>query len=71
MATKANAAKDAYVEPRVNIYIPKSEFQDIGVTTDQTEHVTVNGKTTIIQRGVRVDVPVDVYLALRAKYPDI
>lgn len=68
MAAKVN---DTYVEPKVSIYIPKSEFQDVGVKTDQTEHVTINGKTTIIQRGVRVDVPVDVYLALREKYPDL
>lgn len=59
------------VEPRVTIYIPKSEVNDGGVSIDQTEHVTINGNTTIIQRGERVDVPVDVFLALREKYPDL
>ena len=58
MAAKAST----YKEPRVTIYIPKSEVNEGGVTVDQTEHVTINGKTTLIQRGVRVDVPVDVLL---------
>ena len=67
MAAKAST----YKEPRVTIYIPKSEVNEGGVTVDQTEHVTINGKTTLIQRGVRVDVPVDVFVALREKYPDL
>ena len=68
MATKTARVVE---EPRVSIYIPRSEFQDVGVNTDQTEHVTINGKTTIIQRGVRVDVTPEVFMALREKYPDI
>jgi len=68
MATKK---PEATVEPRVSIYIPKSDIQDIGANVDQTEHVTINGRTTIIQEGVRVDVPVDVFLVLREKYPDL
>ena len=67
MAAKAST----YKEPRVSIYIPKGEVNEGGVTVDQTEHVTINGKTTLIQRGVRVDVPVDVFVALREKYPDL
>ena len=41
MAAKAST----YKEPRVTIYIPKSEVNEGGVTVDQTEHVTINGKT--------------------------
>ena len=67
MAAKATEK----TEPMVTIYIPKSEVNDGGVNIDQTEHVTINGRTTIIQRGERVDVPVDVFMALRVKYPDL
>lgn len=56
-------------DTKVQIYIPKME--ETGATMDQTEHVTINGRTTIVQRGVRVDVPLDVFLALRVKYPDL
>ena len=65
------AKATANEEPRVTIYIPRSEVNDGGVNIDQTEHVTINGRTTIIQRGERVDVPVDVFMALRVKYPDL
>ena len=65
------AGKNAAAEPRGSIFIPRSEFQDIGARTDQTEHVTINGKTTIIQRGVHVDVPVSVFEVLKVKYPDL
>lgn len=56
-------------EPRVQIYIPKME--ETGAQMDQTEHVTVNGKTTIIARGERVDVTIPVFEALKVKYPDL
>lgn len=58
-------------KPRVSIFIPRNEFQDVGAKTSQQEHVTINGKTTIIQRGVHVDVPVDVFEVLKVKYPDL
>ena len=56
-------------DPRVQIYIPKIE--EAGAVMDQTEHVTINGKTTIIQRGARVEVPIPVFEALKVKYPDL
>ena len=64
-------ANNVHTEPRVTVYIPKSEVNDGGVEVDQTEHVTVNGKTTIIQLGERVDIPVETFLVLRQKYPDL
>lgn len=62
-------AKTKQEEPRVMIYIPKVE--ETGATMDQTEHVTVNGHTTIIQRGARVEVPIPVFEALKVKYPEL
>lgn len=52
------------------VYIPKIE-DAVGAKVDQTEHVTINGRTTIVQRGERVEVPVDVFTALKVKYPDL
>ena len=56
--------------PKVMVFVPLDEQSDV-VKTDQTEHVTVNGKTTVIMRGQHVEVPVDVFLQLRNKYPHI
>lgn len=57
-------------EPRVMIYIPKIE-DAVGAKVDQTEHVTIDGKTTIVRRGERVEVPVSVFSVLKVKYPDL
>ena len=35
------------------------------------EHVTINGETTYIMRGERVDVPVPVFMVLKSKYPNL
>jgi hypothetical protein len=58
-------------QPKVSIYIPRMEEAGVGARVDQTEHVTINGKTTIIQRGVHVDVPIDVFAVLKVKYPEL
>lgn len=56
--------------PRVRIYIrPRNEETQEGVKIDQYEHVTIDGKTTLIRRGEHVDVPVPVYLQLRNRFP--
>lgn len=80
MATKKTTTNDALVAQiipdakdkiaKVSIKLPKLE--DDGKTkVDQTETVTINGKTTRIRRGEYVDVPVPVYIQLKNKYPDI
>lgn len=61
--------------PRVQIYLPRLE-EDGSVAVDQTEHVTIaneNGPTKRwrVLRGERVDVPVDVFVAMKEKYPDL
>ena len=57
------------------IYLPKLEEEGSGVKVDQYEHVTLANEerewTWYVKRGERVEVPVPVYVLLKAKYPDI
>lgn len=57
---------------RVRVFIPKREEEEgSNVKVDPYEHVTINGKTTLIRRGEYVDVPVPVYIQLKNKFPNI
>lgn len=61
-------------EPRVRIFIPLMPGEDdeeAEVKVDHYEHVTIEGKTTLIRRGEYVEVPVSVFLQLRNKYPKL
>ena len=59
-------------EQRVRVYIPKREEEEgSNVKVDPYEHVTINGKTTLIRRGEYVDVTVPVYIQLKNKFPNI
>ncbi len=58
-------------EPKVSIFIPKQTDELSNAKIDNTEHVTINGVTTLVQRGVHVDVPVSVFEVLKIKYPDL
>ena len=69
MATTTSAPKSA--EVRVPIYLPMLEGDGSGAAIDQTEHVTINGRTTLIQRGEAVEVTVPVFMALKVKYPNL
>lgn len=55
----------------VRVFLPLLEDQDTSMEIDQTEYVTINGKTTAIRRGEYVDVPVPVFMQLRNKYPHL
>lgn len=55
----------------VRVFLPLLEDQDTSMEIDQTEYVTINGKTTAIKRGEYVDVPVPVFMQLRNKYPHL
>ena len=57
--------------PRVSVFIPKNEDDDSALKVDPYEHVTINGETTLVRRGVHVDVTVPVFLQLRNKYPNL
>ena len=57
---------------RVRVYIPKREDEEgSNVKIDPYEHVTINGRTTLIRRGEYVDVTIPVYIQLKNKYPNI
>lgn len=70
--TKKPVATIEAKEPTVRIRLPLLEGDDTE-NIDQTENITVNGKTLLIKRGEWVDVPVPYYLAMRAteKYTNI
>ena len=56
--------------PRVRILIPlNADDADETIKVDHYEHVTIGGDTTLVRRGVPVDVTVPVFLQLRNKYP--
>lgn len=60
----------------VRIFLPKLEDSgDSGVSVDQYEHVTISNeiedKTYYIHRGMWTEVPWDVFVILKAKYPDL
>ena len=61
--------------PRVTIMLPKLIDDDNGIKVDQYEHVTIaneQGEMCYkVLRGEYVDVPISVFIALKAKYPKI
>lgn len=72
---KLTATIDRKIEkdtiPRVSIMLPIHDDEGGGDRIDQYEHVTINGNTTLVKRGERVEVTVPVYIQLRNKFPYI
>lgn len=68
MATKPTE-KVSEAEPFVRVLIPFAPDSEDGIQVDQTEHVTINGNTTLIPRGQYVNVKVPVFLQLKTRYP--
>ena len=68
MAAMKAAAEAA---PKVGIRIPPTEAEDALLGAKQFEHVTINGKTTMIQKGIYVEVSPEVFEVLKGKYPDL
>lgn len=61
--------------PMVQIYLPKLEEEGNGMKVDQYEHVTIANEnkeeTYYVKRGERVDIPVNAYIVMKEKYPDL
>lgn len=61
--------------PTVQIYLPKLEEEGNGVKVDQYEHVTIANEnkeeTFYVKRGERVDIPINAYVVMKEKYPDL
>lgn len=70
MATK-NENVPVQAQPRVLVTIPVLPGSDDGVKRDPYEHVCINGETTLVKRGVPVEVTPEVFIQLRNKYPTI
>ena len=72
MTVKIEQKQASYKGPMVEVYLPKLEDEGNGVKVDQYEHVTIANEarewTWHVQRGVRVQVPVPVFVALKQKY---
>lgn len=63
-----NVGQDTMVSIRLN----KIDDESSG-KVDQTVNVTVNGKAYVIQRGVRVSVPLEVFVQLKqsGRFPEV
>lgn len=70
-ATKTATETTVNQNPTVMICLPLLPEQESGLKIDQYEHVTINGKTTLIRRGEHVEVPADVYIQLRNRFPNL
>ena len=67
---------DAGVFPEnTSLSLKVEDSGDSGLSVDQYEHVTISNEvrdqTYYIHRGEWVEVPVNVYIILKAKYPDL
>ena len=74
MAVKAAvqaAAEKQTGAGRIGIRIPKTENEDTTLGGAQYEHVTINGKTTMIRCGDYVEVTPAVFEVLKTKYPNL
>lgn len=58
-------------EQRVRVFLPKLEDDGSGLKVDQYEHVTINGRTTLVKRGEYVDVTIPVFIQLKNKFPNL
>ena len=76
LTIQAVPVEETAQETKVRIFLPKLEDSgDNGISVDQYEHVTIANeemdKTYYIHRGEWVEVPVNVFIILKAKYPDL
>ena len=76
LTTVVTPVDTSYKGPTVPVFLPALEDSgSAGLKVDQYEHVTIQNevmdKTWYIHRGESVEVPVDVYMVLKQKYPNI
>lgn len=72
----AQEKEEGYKGPMVTVFLPALEDSGVeGIKVDQYEHVTIANeeKETCykVLRGEPVEVPVPVFVALKAKYPKL
>ena len=76
LTTAVPKKQEKYSGPMVDVFLPKIESSEgEGIKVDQHEHVTLaneKGETIwYVKRGVRTQVPVPVFIALKERYPEI
>lgn len=69
--TVSTPVETPVAEARVSILIPRNTDDESGEKVDPFERVTINGESTIIKRGERVDVTIPVFIQLRNKFPNL
>ena len=76
LTTAVPQKKENSEGPKVRIILPELEDPgDEGIKVDQYEHVTIANETGekiyYVKRGEYVDVPVEVFIALKDRYPKL
>lgn len=76
LTTAVERKDNSYKGPTVEVFLPELEDPgDAGLAVDQYEHVTLSNENGdniyYIKRGEKVDVPVPVFMALKARYPKL
>ena len=61
--------------PMVEVFLPEIQSAGDGIKVDQYEHVTIANeqgeKCWKVHRGEKVEVPIDVFIVLKGKYPNL
>lgn len=76
ITTAVKKEDNKYTGPTTPVFLPELENSgEEGMAVDQYEHVTISNENGVqrfrIHRGEHVDVPVQVYEVLRARYPKL
>lgn len=76
LTTAVPRKSEGQKSPCVSIFLPELEDSgEEGIKVDQYEHVTIANergeKIYYVKRGEHVDVPVEVFIALKERYPKL
>lgn len=76
ITTAVKKEDNRYKGPTVDVFLPELENSgEEGMAVDQYEHVTIANEQGLqrfrVRRGMHVDVPVPVFMALKEKYPKL
>lgn len=75
LTVHSEAAQKLYNGPVVPVFIPALEDSGNGVKVDQYEHVTIANEAGEVcwkvLRGETVEVPIPVFVILKARYPKL
>ena len=76
LTVKVAQKDDGYKGPKVMVFLPALEDSGSnGIKVDQYEHVTIANEekeqTYYVLRGEPVEVPVPVFMVLKARYPKL